>query len=145
MRAQDGAPDDVYEPTIELAVIPPRLVVTGVRSWPCPVCQCELPREQYVCPECGERMTDELAFMGSGHLPTPEAGLTTEGPSGFLVQAADILPMAVAKRLLVYPLLFAFFANLFVPCRFHSTGSCLLLASLGLLGVYANHKCGRST
>lgn len=74
-------------------------------------------------------------------VPTlPHARATAEPPAQFLVHVADVLPMGVAKRVLLYPLLFAFFANLLVPCRFHSTGACLLLAAVGLLGVYANRK-----
>lgn len=134
------------EPTFELAP-PPARAVTGVRSWPCPVCQFELPRDQRVCPECGERMFDEAMLVPFDHVrgvPTlPHARLEETTVPGLWVDAADLLPVFLAKRLLLYPLLFAFFANLLVPCRFHSTGACLLLAVVGLVGMYANRKCGR--
>jgi hypothetical protein len=145
-RLAPRAEAEIVEPSFELAP-PPARAVTGVRSWPCPVCQCELPRDQRVCPECGERMFDEAMLVPYDHVrgvPTlPHARFEETTESAFWVHAADLLPVFVAKRLLLYPLLFAFFANLLVPCRFHSTGACLLLAVVGLVGMWANRKCGR--
>lgn len=134
------------EPILELAVEPARPAATGVRSWPCPVCQVEVPRDQRICPDCGERMFDEAMLLpfDASAVGTSMAPYAKVAPKErWLSEIADLLPMSVAKRVFVYPLLFAFFANLFIPCRFHSTGACALLALLGLIGVYANAKIAR--
>ncbi len=152
-EAPEGEP-----PAIELSEVPARRIYTGVRSRGCPVCQTELPLAQRICHECGERLFEEgLVLSAEGQrapLVGPSYGLprgatwtTPAQPvpvSGPLAVVADHLPMSVAKRLLLYPLLAVFFCNLLIPCRFHQTGFALALALVGLLGVVAHHKTGRT-
>ncbi len=134
----DDDPRD--EPSLELAIEPRRPDATGVRSWPCPVCQAELPRDVFTCPECGERMMDDPFAPYSAYVVAPDSAIAPRPAPRWLQEVADVLPIGVAKRIFVYPLLFAFFANLFVPCRFHSTGVCVLIAAIGFLGVIAHHR-----
>ena len=143
----EGEPQPIE---IELADVGVKHVATGVRSWPCPTCQAEVPRDQRICAECGERLFDEsmlLAFdpvRGVPVLPLAvRESADARGPLSFASQVADVLPRSIAKRLLVYPLLFAFFCNLLIPCRFHETGLCLLVAGVGIFGLWANTKVGR--
>lgn len=135
---------------IELADIGVKHVATGVRSWPCPTCQAEVPRDQRICAECGERLFDESMLLtfdpvrGVPVLPLAvRESADLRAPASFASHVADVLPRSVAKRLFVYPLIFAFFCNLLVPCRFHETGLCLLAAGVGLLGLWANGRTGR--
>jgi hypothetical protein len=146
-RASEVACDTLDLPELELAVAPVRAHATGVRSLPCPVCQAELGADVGVCPECGERLFDADLVApfdgGRAMVPVRAASIVRE-----LVTLADEVatsfPMAAAKRVLVYPLLLAFFANLLVPCRFHSTWACLLVSAVGLVGVAANVRARRS-
>lgn len=135
----DDDPRDA--PPLELSVEPSRPHATGVRSWPCPVCQTELARDVLRCPECGERLGQDPFAVPPSYALAPTANRAS---APFWDEAAALLPIGVAKRLLVYPLLLAFFANLLVPCRFHATLPCLFLAAIGLVGVVASHVVGRS-
>jgi hypothetical protein len=135
---------------IELADVGVKHVATGVRSWPCPTCQAEVPRDQRICAECGERLFDEsmlLTFDPVRGVPVLPLAVRepdhVRGASSFASHVVDVLPRSIAKRLFVYPLLFAFFCNLLVPCRFHETGLCLFVAGIGLLGLWANGRAGR--
>ena len=135
---------------LELADVGVKHVATGVRSWPCPTCQAEVPRDQRICAECGERLFDEsmlLSFDAVRGVPVLPLAVRESAdlgaPASFASHVADVLPRSMAKRLFVYPLLFAFFCNLLVPCRFHETGLCLFVAGLGLFALWANAKAGR--
>jgi len=133
--AFDDDPRDA--PSLELAVVPQRPHATGVRSRPCPVCETELARDVLRCPECGEPMPECPLVMPHSY------ALAYEPPSPrspFFEEVASVLPTSFAKRLFVYPLLLAFFANLLVPCRFHGTFACLALSLVGLLGLFAHHR-----
>jgi hypothetical protein len=134
----EAAPDT---PELELAVEPLRPHATGVRSLPCPVCQAELAADVGVCPECGERLFDAdlvVPVDGGRAMVQVRAASVVREPHGLAEEVSSHFPMAVAKRVLVYPLLFAFFANLLIPCRFHSTWACLVVSLVGLVGVVAN-------
>lgn len=149
-RALGALEREHREIEIELADVGVKHVATGVRSWPCPTCQAEVPRNERICAECGERLFDESMLLpfdpvrGVPVLPLAvRESSDVRGPLSFASQVADVLPRSIAKRLLVYPLLFAFFCNLLVPCRFHETGLCLFVAGVGLFGLWANAKAAR--
>lgn len=140
------------EVPLELAALPGWHVATGVRSKPCPVCLAELPLTQSVCHECGERLVEESGLVVAGSSwtsPARVARQATPAPppprTGALVALADAIPLGVGKRLLLYPLLAIFFCRLLIPCRFHETGVCLLLALFGGLVVVAHRKVYRSS
>jgi len=124
---------------LELAVAPRWHVATGVRSKACPVCLCELSLAQWVCHECGERLGVDHGLVVAG-APWAErpSGRQPRRLHGALQALADAAPMSVGKRLLLYPLLAIFFCNLLIPCRFHQTGACLLLALVGAVIVLAH-------
>lgn len=146
-KAPAVADDALDLPELELAVAPVRAHATGVRSLPCPVCQAELGADVRVCPECGERLFDAdlvVPFDGGRAMVPVRAASVVREPVGLADELASSFPMAAAKRVLVYPLLLAFFANLLVPCRFHSTWACLLVSAVGLVGVVANVRARRN-
>ena len=123
---------------LELAATPRWHVATGVRSKACPVCLCELSVGQWVCHECGERLGVDHGLVVAGAAFAERASPGQEPHRGALEAVAGAVPMAVGKRLLLYPLLAAFFCNLLIPCRFHQTGACLLLALAGAVVVFAH-------
>lgn len=131
-------PTDGPGSALELAVAPRWHVATGVRSKACPVCLCELSLAQWVCHECGERLGVDHGLVVAG-APWAERASAPRAPlHGALQGLADAVPMSVGKRLLLYPLLAIFFCNLLIPCRFHQTGACLLLALAGAVVVLAH-------
>ncbi|HQY62852.1 MAG: hypothetical protein IPF92_07230 [Myxococcales bacterium] len=139
-RVEPGEP-------LELADAPAWHVATGVRTRACPVCQCELGLTQWACHECGERLGADSGLALAGSTVPARGDWRAEPPHaggrGALAAIADAVPLGVGKRLLLYPLLAAFFCNLLIPCRFHETWACLVLALFGGVVVAAHRVAYR--